>query len=75
MANVDRLSWKEVAKLDLNTFKLAAKACLEDEACVTEWREFLITSTWLFLQLPLQKWLLRMIPWMVKTGRGLGRSV
>jgi len=75
MANVDRLSWGEIAKLDLDTFKLAAKAGLEDEACVTEWRGFLITSTWLFLHLPLQKWLLRMIPWMVKTGRGLGRSV
>ncbi|MBA7705674.1 hypothetical protein ES703_114509 [subsurface metagenome] len=75
MANVDRLSWKEVAKLDLGTFKLAAKVGLEDEACVAEWREFLITSTWLFLQLPLQKWLLRMIPWMVKTGRGLGRRL
>lgn len=75
MSDIVRLPWKEIAKLDLNTFKLAAKAGLEDDACVTKWREFLITSTWLFLNLPLQKWLLRMIPWMVKTGRGLGRII
>jgi len=75
MANIERLSWGEIAKLELDTFKLAAEVGLGDGACRAEWREFLITSTWLFLQLPLQKWLLRMIPWMVKTGRHLGRHV
>lgn len=69
-----RIPYHEIVGLDLKTFKEAVDAGLKDERCRSEWEEFLSTATWILLHIPSQKWVLRMIPWMLKTGRGLGRN-
>ena len=69
-----RIPYREIVGLDLKVFKEAANAGLKDERCRDEWKEFLSTATWVLLNVPLQKWILRMTPSMLKTGRGLGRK-
>ena len=68
-----RVPYREVASLDLKTFKKVAIVGLEDNRCAREWREFLSTAAWILLNIPVPKWVLRMIPWMVQTGRRVGR--
>ena len=73
MSEIVRISLQEITKLDLSTFKQATKAALDDDSCREEWVEFLSTTSWVLLHVPLKRWVIRMIPWMLKTGRYLGR--